>query len=63
VQQASPLLIGKKKIAKKPTGSTLDRCNIRRHKLRKRESIIIIIIIYYMLDEKNEIGCACGAYG
>jgi len=30
------LLIGKKKkIAKKPIGNTLDRCNLRRHKLRK----------------------------
>jgi len=35
VQQASPLLVGKK-IALKSIGNTLDRCNLRRHKLRKR---------------------------
>jgi len=35
MQQASPLLIGKKN-AKKPIGNTLDRCNVRRHKLRER---------------------------
>jgi hypothetical protein len=36
MQQASPLLIEKKKTAKKPIGHTLDGCNLRRHKLRKR---------------------------
>jgi len=36
MQQASPLLIEKKKTAKKPIGPTLDGCNLRRHKLHKR---------------------------
>jgi hypothetical protein len=36
MQQASPLLIKKKKTAKKPIGHTLDGCNLRRYKLRKR---------------------------
>ena len=36
MQQASPLLIEKKKIAKKPIGHTLDGCNLWRHKLHKR---------------------------
>jgi hypothetical protein len=34
MQQASPCSL-KKKIAKRPIGNTLDRCNLRRHKLRK----------------------------
>ena len=32
----APYSSTKKKIAKKPTGNTLDRCNLRRHKLCKR---------------------------
>jgi hypothetical protein len=36
MQQASPLLIAKKRLAKKPIRMTLDRCNLRRHKLRTR---------------------------
>ena len=35
MQQASPLLIKKRKIAKKPIRNTLDRYNLRRLKLRK----------------------------
>ena len=35
MQQASPLLIEKKKTAKKPIGHNLGGCNLRRHKLRK----------------------------
>jgi len=31
-----PLAHRKKKTAKMPIGNTLDRCNLRRHKLRKR---------------------------
>ena len=36
MQQASPPVHRKKKLVKKPNGNTLDRCNLRRHKLRKR---------------------------
>jgi len=39
MHQDSSLLIDKKKIAKKPTGNTLDRCNPPQHNIRNRTQV------------------------
>jgi len=45
----------KKKIAKNPIGNTLDRCNLRRHKLRKRTVRLGTLTVQRMGNKTGEI--------
>jgi hypothetical protein len=45
----------KKKFAKKPIGNTLDRCNPRRHKLRKRTTRLGTLNVQGIRNKTGEI--------
>jgi len=55
VQQASPLLIKKRKIAKKPIRNTLDRYKLRRHKLHKKTIRIGTLNVQGIRNKTGEI--------
>jgi len=55
MHQASPLLIEKQEIAKKPIRNTLDRFNLRRHKLLKRTIRLGMLNVQGMRNKTGEI--------